>query len=84
MSQSTSKKPLVAICMATYNPPIDLFKKQISSIVNQTYDNWICIINDDCSEKDIFSKIQNIVSKDELFITKRNPARLGFYYNFEK
>lgn len=77
-------EPLVAICMATFNPQIELFSKQVESIIQQTHKNWICIINDDCSDEKIFSKICKIVSKDERFKVSKNSSNLGFYYNFEK
>ena len=35
--------PLVAICMATCNPPLELFKAQIDSIRAQTHPDWICV-----------------------------------------
>lgn len=80
----TAGQPLVAICMATYNSPLDLFAKQIDSIIDQTHQNWICIINDDCSDQDIFEEIQRIAAKDLRFLVHQNAARLGFYHNFER
>ncbi len=77
-------EPLVAICMATYNPPLDLFTSQISSIRQQTHPNWICIINDDCSAQSVFEEIERIAAQDKRFLVHRNPSRLGVYYNFEK
>src|SRR5262249_31137961 len=41
--------PRVAIAMASYEPPPDLFERQIESIRAQTHDNWVCVISDDCS-----------------------------------
>lgn len=79
----TSDAPLVAICMATYNPPIDLFKRQIDSIIEQTYGSWVCIINDDCSDPEVFREIVDITHKDARFRICRNTSTLGFYHNFE-
>jgi len=84
MKESNNSKPLIVICMATFNPKIDLFEDQIKSIIDQTYDNWICIINDDCSETSVFEKIKKIVSKDSRFLVYENSSNLGYYYNFEK
>jgi hypothetical protein len=39
--------PLIAVCMATFEPPLDLFARQIESIRSQTHDNWICVVSDD-------------------------------------
>ena len=80
----SGKNPLVAICLATYNPSIELFTKQINSIIDQTYPNWVCIINDDCSKPEIYSKIRNVVKNEKRITVFQNKHRLGFYYNFEK
>jgi len=78
------KTPLIAICMATYNPSIGFFKEQIDSIIRQTCEDWICIINDDCSRPELFAKIKEIAEADNRFIVYRNSSNLGFYHNFEK
>ncbi len=77
-------EPLVAICMTTYNPPLDLLVIQIESIIQQTHRNWICIINDDCSDAPIFVELQRMVAQDQRFKVYQNPARLGVYHNFER
>lgn len=82
--EELSQEHLVAICLTTYNPPLDHFKRQINSIMSQTHSNWVCIINDDCSEAEIFKKIKNEVAGDKRFRVYTNPFNLGFYYNFEK
>src|SRR4051794_24936017 len=41
--------PLVAIAMATYEPPPELLRAQVESIRAQTHTDWICVISDDCS-----------------------------------
>ena len=76
--------PLVAICMGTYNPPLHLFKRQIGSILEQSYKNWICIINDDGSSPEIYKEIVKIIDNDPRFYISRNDTNLGFYYNYEK
>jgi glycosyltransferase involved in cell wall biosynthesis len=76
-------EPRVAICMATYNPPLDLFKKQVQSLLDQTFQNWICIISDDHSRADIFDQICSTIGDDQRFTIFRNDDRLGHYYNFE-
>ncbi|HEY0100843.1 MAG TPA: methyltransferase domain-containing protein, partial [Pyrinomonadaceae bacterium] len=40
----------VVICMATHQPPLDLFALQIKSLIAQSHRNWLCLISDDCSE----------------------------------
>ena len=41
--------PPIAVCMATYEPPLELFSRQIGSIREQTHQNWVCVISDDRS-----------------------------------
>jgi len=77
-------EPLVAICMTTYNPPLDLFANQIQSIVDQTHSNWICIISDDNSRSDILEKVRTIIARDQRFHLFRASSTLGFYHNFER
>src|SRR4029077_14970818 len=77
-------QPLVAICMTTYNPPLDLFVRQIESIRNQTHSNWICIISDDGSPTKILEQIQATTSHDKRFHIFPGSGRLGFYDNFQR
>jgi glycosyltransferase involved in cell wall biosynthesis len=77
-------EPLVAICMATYNPPAHLFERQIESIRTQTHRNWICIITDDGSPPEAFARITALTAGDPRFHVYRNPSRLGFYHNFQR
>ncbi len=74
----------IAICMATYNPPPDLFRRQIDSIRTQTHTDWICLISDDSSRPDRFAEIQDTVGEDPRFVVSRSRRRLGFYLNFER
>jgi glycosyltransferase involved in cell wall biosynthesis len=76
--------PLVAICMTTFNPPLDLFRRQIKSIVDQTYEHWVCIISDDGSSLEIAVEMERVISQDPRFVLFRSQVRLGFYHNFER
>jgi glycosyltransferase involved in cell wall biosynthesis len=76
--------PFVAVCMATYDPPLDLFERQIESIRAQTHRNWLCLISDDCSDPERFAAIEAKVAGDPRFVVSRSPRRLGFYANFER
>src|SRR5205085_1344884 len=76
--------PLVAICMATYNPPADLLKRQIDSLIAQTHRNWVCIINDDCSDEAAYEQIKKFAAQDSRIQVFRNQSRQGFYRNFER
>jgi glycosyltransferase involved in cell wall biosynthesis len=82
-SESNGER-LVALCLATYNPQLDLFASQIESLIGQTHQNWLCIINDDCSTEASWECIQRIAARDRRFRVSRNAERLGFYRNFER
>ncbi|MFZ2096347.1 MAG: glycosyltransferase [Anaerolineales bacterium] len=76
-------QPRLAICMATYNPSMELFKIQIQSIIDQSFTNWICIVNDDHSRVDVYDQMCALLSRDPRFFIFRNDDRLGHYRNFE-
>ncbi len=83
-SESQAGGDLVAICMATYNPDIELFKVQIDSIRNQTDTDWVCLLSDDRSDPESFREIEAVVGDDARFVVSRSEIRLGFYRNFER
>jgi len=76
--------PLVAICMATCDPPLALFRAQVDSIRAQTHADWVCVISDDCSDPERFDALQAVLDGDPRFVVSRSPRRLGFYRNFER
>lgn len=77
-------EPLIAICMATYNPDRTLFERQIETIRAQTHERFVCIVNDDASAEDVWEWIQGTTSTDPRFACSRNETQLGFYRNFER
>jgi glycosyltransferase involved in cell wall biosynthesis len=76
--------PLVAICMAAYEPPADLLERQLDSIRAQDHRRWLCLISDDCSTEDGHRRLLAAVEGDPRFVVSRSPRRLGFYRNFER
>jgi glycosyltransferase involved in cell wall biosynthesis len=70
--------------MATYNPPAELFARQIQSIIDQSYSRWLCVISDDASGADALERMREIISRDERFTLFPSQSRLGFYRNFER
>jgi glycosyltransferase involved in cell wall biosynthesis len=76
--------PLIAICMATYNPNMELFRTQVESIRDQTYRNWVCVISDDCSEPELFNEIAEFIDGDDRFLLSRADSHLSFFRNFER
>ena len=79
-----SAGPLVAISMATFEPPMDLFRRQLDSIRAQTHRNWVCLISDDCSAPERFEEMQQALAGDPRFVLSRSPRRRRFYHNFER
>jgi glycosyltransferase involved in cell wall biosynthesis len=79
-----SAGPLVAICMATYEPPMELFLRQVDSMRDQTHRNWICVISDDCSSPERVAAMRQALEGDPRFVVSRSPRRLHFYHNFER
>jgi glycosyltransferase involved in cell wall biosynthesis len=77
-------EPLVAICMATFEPPLELFRRQIESIREQTLEDWVCVISDDCSDPARVAQMHEILGGDERFTLSRSDRRRGFYGNFER
>jgi glycosyltransferase involved in cell wall biosynthesis len=76
--------PRVAICMATYNPPGELLRRQLDSIREQSHGNWICLISDDCSETGTLEALVDEIDGDPRFVLAANDRHLGFYGNFER
>ena len=76
--------PFVAVCMATFNPPPELLRRQLDSIRAQTHRNWVCVISDDCSSPESFAALEEAVADDPRFVVSRSPERLHFYRNFER
>ncbi|MFN8161817.1 MAG: glycosyltransferase [Solirubrobacterales bacterium] len=74
----------IAICMATFEPDMDLFRAQVASLRNQTATDWICLLSDDCSDPQSFEELSAEVSGDPRFFVSRSPERIGFYRNFER
>ena len=76
--------PLIAICMATYEPPAEWLKRQLDSIRAQSWTNWICLISDDGSSPEAFAGLEREVGGDGRFVVSRSSQRHGFYGNFER
>lgn len=75
--------PRVAICMATFKPPIELFCAQIASLKAQTHANWVCIITDDNTPNEHWDRVRLAVKGDERFVLFQGRTRLDFYDNFQ-
>lgn len=74
----------VDILMATYNTKIEYLKKQIESILNQTYKEINLLISDDCSpNKEVEKIIEEYAKKDKRIQVYKTEHNLGYTKNFE-
>jgi hypothetical protein len=75
---------LIAICLATFDPDLELLRRQLDSLRMQSDRNWVCVISDDCSDPERFAEIEAEVAGDGRFNVSRSTLRRGFYLNFER
>jgi glycosyltransferase involved in cell wall biosynthesis len=78
------EEPLVAVCMASYEPPLALFERQIESIREQSHRNFVCVISDDCSSPEKLEAMRQVIGDDDRFHLFPSAERLGVYLNFER
>jgi len=72
----------VAILLAVYNPDTEFLRKQILSIKEQSYKNWVCYISDDASTIQWLPEVKDLL--DKRFILSKSTDNVGPYRNFEK
>lgn len=72
MLHSHSNHPLVSIIIPILNRE-HLIIETLNSVLNQTYDNWECIIVDDGSVDNTVYKVQTMVKKDVRFKYYKRP-----------
>jgi Glycosyl transferase family 2 len=77
-------RPLIAVCMATFEPDEALFAAQIESLRGQTDRSWVCVVSDDASSPEHVRMIERVLGDDQRFSLVPSPARRGFYRNFER
>ncbi len=78
-----SKVPLVVVCLATHEPPAELFARQIESLRRQTWPRWLCLVRDDASSAGTWEMVRAVIGDDPRFVLRRNSTNRDFYHNFE-
>ncbi len=74
----------IDVLLTTYNTKIEYLKKQLDSILNQTYTNFNLIISDDCStNKEVVETLREYEQKDNRIKIYIQPQNLGYTKNFE-
>lgn len=76
------QKKIVSIAMCTYNGE-KYIKEQLSSIIEQTFENFELIITDDGSSDSTIEIIKKYQDKDNRIMLYQNEKNLGFKKNFE-
>ncbi len=75
-------KPAVRIMMATYNGG-QFLDEQILSIINQTYENWTLIVQDDGSTDNTIELLEKYSETDSRIELRNSPeSNHGAFYNF--
>ncbi len=74
---------LVSILLCTYNGE-DYIKEQITSILNQSYENFELLIIDDCSTDHTFAICEKYEKEHSNISLFKNKINLGINKNFEK
>ena len=82
--ENSHSNQAIAICMATYNPAPELFRRQIASINEQSYTDWHCFISDDASRPEIRAQMAEVIGADNRFTLSVAPEQQGFFRNFER
>lgn len=80
---ASTDRGLIAVCMATRNPPPELLHLQLESLRAQTHTDWLCVISDD-SEPQHYERVKDSVGEDERFRLVGSDRRLGRYHSFER
>ena len=76
-----SDEPLVSIAIPVYNGE-KYIDECLSSIEKQTYQNWECIINDNCSKDNTVVIAEQYVQRDSRFKLYKNENFLGIVDNW--
>lgn len=56
-SWDTNEKPLISVITPVFNPPVNVLKAMIDSVISQTYDNWELILANASGRNDRISEL---------------------------
>lgn len=61
-----TKKPLISVVMPVYDPPIELLRQAIDSVVEQQYPHWeLCIADDTSPNPEVARLLRNCADADK-------------------
>jgi rRNA maturation RNase YbeY len=73
---------VISICLASYNGE-KYIKEQIDSILEQSFEDFELIIQDDCSNDKTVEIVREYLKKDDRILLYENQKNLGYVKNFE-
>lgn len=73
-----------SIVLAAYQPDPELFRRQLTSIREQSVTSFTCVITADGGRENVSSLVRDIVEDDPRFHVVGFDERVGFYRNFER
>ena len=83
MMNQQSTSPLVSIALCTYNGAVFL-RRQLDTILQQTYTHLEIVIVDDASTDDTIQIIKTYAQQDDRIRFFQNETNFGFNKNLEK
>jgi glycosyltransferase involved in cell wall biosynthesis len=75
---------VIAVCLATWEPPPDLLAGQLRSLRAQVGVEWACVVDDDASSPPGRAVLREAVGADARFDVVEHDDRVGAYRNFER
>ncbi len=75
---------LVAVCLATHDPPPELFAVQIASLRAQSHERWVCVVCDDASSPAGLETVRGAIAGDARFTLVEGAEPAGAYRTFER
>ena len=64
--------PKISVIIPTFNRPVKL-EKTLIGLINQTFENWECIIVDDNSKQIFFERLKEFTAKDKRITLIKKP-----------
>lgn len=76
------QRPLVSVCIPTYEPNPDHLRSAIESVLNQTEKKWQLFVHDDASKTDVRSIVEPYIADGRIAIVKGSTRRgIGANWN---
>ncbi len=81
-AQALNYRPLVSVVTPVYNPPPDILRQTIDSVLAQTYDNWeLCLVNGSPDATEVRAVLDEYAQQDARVRVTHLPENLGIAGN---